>query len=88
VWSCGSGPPAGSSASSCAGSSLARAPRWPGCWWGLAGLAVAFLAVVCVPIGVGVAVLRCRLWDLDRLISRTVTYAVVTALLVLPYRGL
>jgi hypothetical protein len=47
--------------------------------------AVAFLTVVYVPIGVGVAVLRYRLWDLDRLISRTVTYAVVTALLVLPY---
>jgi hypothetical protein len=52
---------------------------------GLAGLVVAFLAVVCVPVGVGVAVLRYRLWDLDRLVSRTVTYALVTALLVLPY---
>ena len=31
------------------------------------------------------AVLRYRLWDLDRLVSRTVTYALVTALLVVPY---
>ena len=31
------------------------------------------------------AVLRYRLWDLDRLISRTVTYALVTGLLVVPY---
>jgi hypothetical protein len=30
-------------------------------------------------------VLRYRLWDLDRLVSRTVTYAAVTALLVVPY---
>jgi hypothetical protein len=34
---------------------------------------------------VAVAVLRYRLWDLDRLVSRTVTYALVTALLVIPY---
>jgi hypothetical protein len=38
-----------------------------------------------VPLGVAVAVLRYRLWDLDRLVSRTVTYALVTALLILPY---
>jgi hypothetical protein len=30
-------------------------------------------------------VLRYRLWDLDRLISRTVAYALVTALLLIPY---
>jgi NhaP-type Na+/H+ or K+/H+ antiporter len=41
--------------------------------------------VLCVPVGVAVAVLRYRLWDLDRLVSRTVTYALVTALLVLLY---
>jgi hypothetical protein len=34
---------------------------------------------------VAVAVLRYRLWDLDRLVSRTITYALVTALLVVPY---
>ena len=41
--------------------------------------------VLCVPVAVAVAVLRYRLWDLDRLVSRTVTYALVTALLVIPY---
>jgi len=41
--------------------------------------------VLCVPVAVAVAVLRYRLWDLDRLVSRTVTYALVTGLLVLPY---
>jgi hypothetical protein len=52
---------------------------------GMAGAAVAYFAVLCVPVGVAVAVLRYRLWDLDRLVSRTVTYALVTALLVVPY---
>jgi len=54
----------------------------------LAGAVVAaagYAAVLCVPIAVAVAVLRYRLWDLDRLVSRTVTYALVTGLLVLPY---
>jgi hypothetical protein len=46
---------------------------------------VTYLAVLCVPVAVAVAVLRYRLWDLDRLVSRTVTYALVTGLLVLPY---
>jgi hypothetical protein len=38
-----------------------------------------------LPLAIAVAVLRYRLWDLDRLVSRTVTYTVVTALLVIPY---
>jgi hypothetical protein len=41
--------------------------------------------LLAVPLAIAVAVLRYRLWDLDRLISRTVTYALVTALLVIPY---
>ena len=43
------------------------------------------LVILCVPVTVAVAVLRYRLWDLDRLVSRTVTYTLVTALLVIPY---
>jgi hypothetical protein len=52
---------------------------------GMAGVVMTYFAVLCVPVGVAVAVLRYRLWDLDRLVSRTVTYALVTALLVIPY---
>jgi hypothetical protein len=46
---------------------------------------VVLVGLLCPPVGVAVAVLRYRLWDLDRLVSRTVTYALVTALLVVPY---
>jgi hypothetical protein len=52
---------------------------------GMAGVVVTYFSVLCVPVGVAVAVLRYRLWDLDRLVSRTVTYALVTALLALSY---
>jgi hypothetical protein len=41
--------------------------------------------LLAVPLAVAVAVLRYRLWDLDRLVSRTVTYTAVTVLLVVPY---
>jgi hypothetical protein len=43
------------------------------------------LGMMLPPIAVGVAVLRYRLWDLDRLVSRTVTYALITGLFILPY---
>ena len=49
------------------------------------GDAFAIPLLLSIPIAVAVAVLRYRLWDLDRLVSRTVTYALVTALLVVPY---
>jgi two-component system NarL family sensor kinase len=52
---------------------------------GIAGAGLTYFAVLCLPVGVAVAVLRYRLWDLDRLVGRTVTYALVTALLVVPY---
>jgi hypothetical protein len=43
------------------------------------------VALLCVPVTVAVAVLRYRLWELDRLVSRTVAYALLTGLLVVPY---
>lgn len=40
-----------------------------------------------VPVAAGVAMLRYRLFDVDRLISRTVSYAIVTATLAAVYVG-
>jgi hypothetical protein len=44
--------------------------------------------VVGIPVACVVAVLRYRLYDLDRIVSRTVTYAIVTGVLLGVYAGL
>ena len=45
-------------------------------------------ALAFVPVAIGIAVLRYRLYDIDRVISRTVAYAIITGLLVGIYAGL
>jgi hypothetical protein len=50
--------------------------------------AVSSGAFALVPVAIGIAVLRYRLYDIDRVISRTVAYAIVTGLLVGVYAGL
>ena len=45
-------------------------------------------AVALVPVAIGIAVLRYRLYDINRVISRTVAYAILTGLLVGIYAGL
>jgi hypothetical protein len=49
---------------------------------------VLLLGVATHPVSVGVAILKHRLYDIDRLISRTLAYALVTGLLVGVYAGL
>jgi hypothetical protein len=59
----------------------------PGSENGLAWIP-AMLAFPTVPISIGIAVLRYHLYDIDRIISRTISYGVVTATLVAVYAGL
>jgi hypothetical protein len=44
--------------------------------------------VMILPLAIGAAVLRYRLYDLDRIISRTLSYGLLTLLLSLSYAGL
>jgi len=48
---------------------------------------VATLFLAALPVGLAVAILRYRLYDIDRIISRTLAYAIVTGLLVGVYAG-
>ena len=49
---------------------------------------IAYSGVLAVPVSMGVAILKYRLYEIDRLVSRTLAYAIVTGLLVGAYVGL
>jgi hypothetical protein len=49
---------------------------------------VAWTAIAALPVGIGVGILKYRLYDIDRLISRTLSYAILTGLLVGVFVGI
>jgi hypothetical protein len=56
-------------------------------FWGVLG-GLAWMGVTALPVSIGVAILKYRLYEIDRIISRTLAYAIVTGLLVGVYAGL
>jgi len=65
------------------------------CGIGLAGLGtnsalweVLILGFTALPVGIGIGILKYRLYEIDRIISRTLAYAIVTGLLIGVYAGL
>jgi hypothetical protein len=51
------------------------------------GFVLALIWLVAVPLAIGIAILRYRLYDIDRLINRTLVYGLLTATLGLGYAG-
>jgi len=60
-------------------------PRFP--WWAEILFSVAVLGFAGVPVAIGFAVLRYRLYDIDIIINRTLVYGSLTATLVALYLG-
>jgi two-component system, NarL family, sensor kinase len=56
--------------------------------WRVVASVAAILAFFAAPVTIGVAILKYRLYDIDRIISRTLAYAIITGLLVGVYAGL
>jgi hypothetical protein len=59
-----------------------------GAWEMVAAPVAAVLGIFAVPVSMAVAILKYRLYDIDRIISRTVAYTIITGLLVGVYAGL
>jgi hypothetical protein len=49
---------------------------------------VSSVGIIALPISLGIGILKYRLYEIDRLVSRTLSYAIVTGLLVVVYVGM
>jgi hypothetical protein len=56
-------------------------------WFGRIGNAIFLLLIPAIPISMGIAILRYRLYDIDIIINRTLVYGALSATLALIYFG-
>jgi hypothetical protein len=49
---------------------------------------IAWIAISALPAGIGIGVLKYRLYEIDKLISRTISYLIITALLAGTFVGI
>ena len=75
-------------AASClAGLVLTLTGSFPG-GWGVVIQILGAAGVITLPVCIGIGILKYQLFDIDRILSRTVAYAIITGLLVGVYAGL
>jgi hypothetical protein len=63
-------------------------PDTPGSWTFLAENTLLYIAAALIPLSIGIAILRMRLWDIDVLINKALVYGSLTGLLGAVYVGL
>ena len=57
-------------------------------FWSVVAHVTTLVIFFAVPVSMGVAILKYRLYDIDRVLSRTLAYAIITGLLIGVYAGL